>query len=115
MIVLDTHEWIWRVNGDSRLSPAELSVLSAHESSGLGISIISCWEIGLDRALAYPGIRLLDLTPAKVVESTCLPVPFHRDPADQLIVATARIFNVPLLTQDAKLLAYPHVETIALT
>jgi len=69
-------------------------------------------ERWLERALALPGVRLLELTPRIVVESTQLPGEFHRDPADQLIVATARIYDVPLLTADGKVLAYPHVQTI---
>jgi PIN domain nuclease of toxin-antitoxin system len=64
----------------------------------------------LEAALAYPGVRLLDLTPAIIVESTRLPQPFHRDPADQMIVATARVLGIPLLTDDARLRAYPHVD-----
>ncbi len=126
MILLDTHEWVWWVNGDPALGPAA-DFLAANESAGLGVSIISCWEVakkvevgklvldrGLDAwlegALAYPGVRLVDLTPAIVVESTRLPGPFHRDPANQMIVATARVLGVPLLTHDAKLVGYPHVE-----
>jgi PIN domain nuclease of toxin-antitoxin system len=35
---------------------------------------------------------------------------FHRDPADQIIVATARVLDVPLVTVDAKMLGYPHVQ-----
>jgi len=90
--------------------------------------MISCWEVAklveygrlqlpypvaewLDQALAYPSVRLLDLTPRIVVESTQLPRPFHRDPADQLIVATARVYNCPLVTVDPKILGYPHVHT----
>lgn len=63
-------------------------------------------------ALAYPGIRLLPLTPAIVVEFTRLPQPFHKDPADQMIVATARIHRCPLATADDKILDYVHVDTI---
>jgi PIN domain nuclease of toxin-antitoxin system len=66
----------------------------------------------LDQALSYPGTRLLDLTPRIVVESTQLPGTFHRDPADQLIVATARSYNCALMTVDPKIVAYPHVQTI---
>jgi PIN domain nuclease of toxin-antitoxin system len=71
-------------------------------------SPVAAW---LDQALAYPGIRLLDLTPRIMVESTQLPGTFHRDPSDQLIVATARVYHCPLVTVDAKILAYPHVQT----
>lgn len=69
-------------------------------------------ENWLAQALALPGIQMLELTPRIVVESTQLPGEFHRDPADQLIVATARVYNVPLLTADGKILSYPHVQTI---
>jgi PIN domain nuclease of toxin-antitoxin system len=65
----------------------------------------------LDQALAYPGIRLLELTPRIIVESTQLPGTFHRDPADQLIVATAHVYTCPLVTVDKKVLVYPHVQT----
>jgi PIN domain nuclease of toxin-antitoxin system len=60
-----------------------------------------------DQALARPGIRLLELTPRIVVESVQLPGGFHRDPADQIIVATARVYDCPLVTTDAKILRYP--------
>ena len=66
----------------------------------------------MQQALAYPGIRLLDLTPTIVIESTVLPGSFHRDPADQIIVATARVYNCPLMTPDARMLAYPHVTSV---
>ena len=57
---------------------------------------------------------LLELTPEIAFESTCLPGDFHRDPADQIIVATARIHNIPLATVDTKILAYTRVETLLL-
>jgi PIN domain nuclease of toxin-antitoxin system len=56
-------------------------------------------------------VQLLDLTLPIVVESTQLPGTFHRDPADQIIVATARTYSIPLLT-DSKILNYPFVQTI---
>lgn len=129
MIVLDTHIWVWWVHGDAQLPNTHRAYLQAHEAQGLGVSIISCWEIAklvennrlglpspvadwLDQALAYPGIRLLDLTPRVVVDSTQLPGTFHRDPADQMIVATARTYNCPVMTVDAKILAYPYVQKV---
>ena len=128
MIVLDTHIWVWWVHGDARLSPQHQAYLQLNEANGLGVSIISCWEVAklveyqrlqlplpveqwLSQALSYPGVQLLDLTPRIVVESTQLPGQFHRDPADQLIVATARVFRCPLVTVDAKILQYSHVQT----
>ena len=93
------------------------------------MSVISCWEIAklveynrlvlpvstgewLNQALSYPGVALLYLTPRIAVESTQLPAPFHRDPADQIIVATARVHACPLMTVDAKILDYAGVQTV---
>lgn len=95
----------------------------------MGVSIISCWEVAklveynrldlpspvqdwIDKALQYPGIRLLNLTPRIVVEATQLPGNFHRDPADQLIVATARVHEIA--TADSKILDYNGVTSINL-
>jgi PIN domain nuclease of toxin-antitoxin system len=64
------------------------------------------------QALEYPGVRLLYLTPRIAIESCQLPGTFHRDPADQIIVATARIRGCPLLTADARILQYSHVKTL---
>ena len=132
MILLDTHVWIWWVHGDERLGVRLVKSLEQHERQGLGVSVISCWEVAklveygrldlpcpvqewFEQALNYPGIRLLELTPQIAFESTCLPGDFHRDPADQIIVATARIHNIPLATMDTKILAYTHIETLLLS
>lgn len=126
VIVIDTHIWIWWVHGDPALPASTRKLLDSSEQTGIGVSAISCWEVAklverqrlalpcstfdwIQQALAYPGVRLLDLSPRISVESTQLPGPFHSDPADQIIVATARVFDVPLVTVDTKILAYPHV------
>ena len=127
MILLDTHIWLWWVDESARLTVGQRELIKEHESDGLGVSVISCWEtaklverqrLSLDRpveewiamALAYPGVRLLYLTPQIAIESTQLPEGFHQDPADQIIVATARVHNCALLTADSKILGYPHVK-----
>lgn len=127
MIVLDTHIWVWWVHNDVQLTTECREFIAANESNGLGISAISCWEIAklvergrlilpqpieiwLRLALAYPGIQLIDLAPQIAVESTRLPGEFHRDPADQIIVATARVYDCPLVTLDGKIRSYPHVQ-----
>lgn len=129
MIILDTHVWVWWVSDDERITTACRTAIERHQGDGLGISAISCWEVAklvelgrlqlrdpttewLEQALAYPGCRFLDLTPRVAVESTVLPGAFHRDPANQLIVATARVWECPLLTADRKILEYPHVESL---
>jgi PIN domain nuclease of toxin-antitoxin system len=127
MIVLDTHIWVWWVNGSSELSASKSQILSSRQADGLGVSVISCWEIAklvekgrlalampvgqwIDQALAYPGIRLLPLDPKIAVASTQLPQPFHNDPADQIIVATARETDCPIATDDGKILSYADVQ-----
>jgi PIN domain nuclease of toxin-antitoxin system len=132
MIVLDTHIWIWWVHDSPDLPDAYRTLIEQHESSGLGISAISCWEVAklvekkrlslpypvmewLSQALAYPGIELLPLTPRIAVESTELPEPFHRDPADQIIVAAARIHDSPLVTADSLIQSYAHVQLLPQT
>ena len=126
MIILDTHIWIWWVHGDVSLPPPIRALLDSSEQTAIGVSAISCWEVAklveckrlslpcpifdwLQQALAYPGVQLLDLSPRIAVESTQLPGTFHRDPADQMLVATARVFQCPIMTEDAKISAYPHV------
>jgi PIN domain nuclease of toxin-antitoxin system len=128
MIVLDTHIWVWWVHAAPQLPPAYLRYIQENEAYEIGISAISCWEVAklvqynrltlplpvgdwLDQALTYPGVRLLELTPHIAVESTQLPDVFHRDPADQIIVATARIYSCPLVTLDRHIQNYPHIQT----
>jgi len=129
MILLDTHVWVWWVHGDARLSRAQASAIAEAETDEIGVSIISCWEVAklveygrldlddevghwITLALSYPGVSLLPLTPDIVVESTRLPGEFHRDPADQMIIATARRHQIPLVTSDEKLIRYAHVRTL---
>ncbi len=128
MIVLDTHIWVWWIHGDSRLSSSHAKLIEDNEDDEIRIGTISLWEVAklieLGRlvlpvalgdwfrdALAYPGVTLVDLTPGIAIESTQLPGRFHRDPADQIIVATARVLGHDLLTADQKIRDYPHVNT----
>ena len=61
----------------------------------------------------YPGIVIEPLDVADATESTLLPGDFHQDPADRIIVALARRYDARLVTVDEKILAYPHVRTVA--
>jgi len=129
MILLDTHIWVWWIHGDRRLAKGQSECLQKNEEGGLGVSIISCWEVAklveygrlklpcpieewFSEALNYPGIQLIDLTPEIIIESTRLPGEFHRDPADQLIVATARVSDYLLLTADSRILNYSYIKTL---
>jgi len=129
LIILDTHIWVWWVHGDPNLPDNYRDVLKNNESSGLGVTAISCWEVAklvqygrlkipgpvdewMELAMNYPGVQLLPLIPEIAVESTRLPGTFHKDPADQIIVATSRILKIPLMTLDSKLQTYPHVDKV---
>ena len=130
MIVLDTHVWVWWIHGNEQLTSPQTQIIQASETDVIGVSAISVWEVAklvengrlelpcplhewFDEALSYPGIRLVELTPAVAIESTQLPGEFHRDPADQIIVATARLCDCPLITSDSRILNYPHVKVVA--
>lgn len=129
MILLDTHILLWWVGQPERLTPAQLQAIRAGESDSLGVSVITCWEIGklvqlgridlgravdewLEVALTYPGMQLLPLTPRIALASSQLPDGFRSDPADEILVATARLYGCPLVTSDRKLRAYPHVNSV---
>jgi PIN domain nuclease of toxin-antitoxin system len=65
----------------------------------------------LAAALADPGVQQLELTIPIIIQSTKL-TGFRCDAADQIIVATAKIYGCPVLTADAKILVYPEVQTL---
>jgi PIN domain nuclease of toxin-antitoxin system len=127
LLLLDTHCWLWAQLGQvDRLSRAAVSALRNAESTGnLRVSVISVWELGMlerhgrvalpmninswvEEALTKPGISLALLTQAIAIESSNLPGNLHGDPADRIIVATARAWNATLLTKDQKLIEYSH-------
>ena len=126
-LLLDTHVWIWLSSGKNELLSTKLK--EAMNSSGHNwISAISCWELAkleekkrigfsipmltwIRRSLNEYNIRVADLSPEIAVESTGLR-DFHGDPADQIIVATARILSMRLATADRQILDYPDVDTL---
>ena len=57
-------------------------------------------------------LLFVHLTPIIAYRSTVLPKPFHDDPADQIIVATAREENATILTKDKRILDYQHVQSL---
>lgn len=128
MILLDTHVWVWWAGADERLPGRLREAIESHRADGLGVSAISCGEVAklveynrleltmeltawMDEALRLPGVQLIDLTPRIAIASTQLPGRFHRDPADQILVATARTYDVELATSDYKIQQYAHVRT----
>ncbi len=129
MIVLDTHIWLWWAGENSELTDEYEELIRSRQEEGIGVSSISCWEIALlhareklvlsepvlrwlDTALSLPNTILLPLSPRIAVESNNLPGEFHKDPADRIIVATARVYDCPLITYDSKILDYEHVRLL---
>jgi PIN domain nuclease of toxin-antitoxin system len=124
LLLLDTHVWLWLVGGSEPLSRPVLSAVEGAARRGrIRVSAISVWEVAMleakgrirlakgclawtQEALAAPGTSLVPLTPEIAVESSRLPGDFHGDPADRILVATARLLGAALLTRDERILAY---------
>lgn len=129
--LLDTHVLIWWLQGDGPLSAAQQQVLDAADrDSPLRVSDISLWEIAtlhslnrirltlplrdwLEKATAPPLVRRHGISPAIAAEVAALPDSFHRDPADRILVATARILGATLLTQDRHIVESGLVATLS--
>lgn len=129
MILLDTHVWWWAVNEPGRLSDRALKLIHKCPPGQRAIASISIWEFAmmvskakveikippeqwLDHAVNKTGIHVYDLNPKVVCEACNLPGKFHSDPADRIIVATARINSLTLISKDRKILEYPFVDAL---
>lgn len=123
-VLLDTHVLVWLLTGSDRIGPgARQAMAEAAGGSEILLSAISPWEITmlvskgrlvLDRdvgdwlrdALKLRGLRVVPLSTEIAVASTRLPGVLPADPADRIIVATARHLQTELITADGPLLAY---------
>jgi PIN domain nuclease of toxin-antitoxin system len=133
LLLLDTHCWLWAQLGlIQRLSRAALEAIRSAESEGnLRISVISIWELAMleqrgrvalpmnvrtwvDQALSKPGIAVAQLTPEIMIESVHLPGEMHGDPADRMLVATARVQGATLLSKDEQLIRYSRLRHVRL-
>ena len=130
MIVLDTHALVWWVNGDRLLSKkAKAAIERELEDGQIVISAISSWEIAmlvrqeklvlsmdveswLAEVASIEAVRFMPVDVEISIKSVELPGEFHKDPADRMIVATARKLAVSLVTKDEKIRHYAHVKTI---
>jgi PIN domain nuclease of toxin-antitoxin system len=123
-LLLDTHAAIW-ITRNERLAPRAAEAMNAaHQASGIVfISPITAWEVGLlvsrnrlnllmtpqrwfDRLLEVPGMQLAEISPDILIASSFLPGEPPRDPADRIILATARDLGATLITRDRLLLKY---------
>jgi len=131
--LLDTHAWLWGVLGDAKLGPrARRVVASAGERTKIGLAAISLkeaawllargrivirapaapWADWLREAASAPGLEVLPLTVEVAIASEQLPTSFPKDPADRLIVATAGLHGLTLITADDALRKQAHVPTL---
>ncbi|MCF6235705.1 MAG: type II toxin-antitoxin system VapC family toxin [Gammaproteobacteria bacterium] len=131
MIVIDTHVLVWFVSGDNQLSVAAREAIenTLSADSEVIISSISAWEIAMliekgrlvlsmdveswiSEVTEIDGLRFIAVDNEIGIKATQLPGDFHKDPADRIIVATARKLAVSLVTADKKIIKYEHVKTI---
>ncbi len=128
--LLDTHVLLWWLGDRDRLSRDQRRVVgSADADAPLLVSDISLWEVAmlhslgrirltiplrewLGKAVAPPLVRRHGISPAIAAEVASLPDSFHRDPADRILVATARVLGATLLTQDRRIVDAALTDTV---
>ncbi len=121
-LLIDTHILIWWMAGSDELPVRLRRVLRRVEDEPpVYVSDISLWEIAvlvelgrieldlplrdwLDRATAGPLVDRVGISPAIAAETTRLPEEFHRDPADRILAATARVLGLRLMTVDRRII-----------
>ena len=130
-VLLDTHILIWWRSDPQRLSKAHAPILRELERRGepAGISAITLrelaflghrgrldvptpWDIWLEELDTHPGFSILPVTARIAAESVRLGPDFPRDPADQIIVATARCHGLRLMTADESIRRWGKVPLI---
>jgi PIN domain nuclease of toxin-antitoxin system len=134
-VLLDTCAVIFVANGDPLQNRADSKIIQAALADGVFVSPVSAWEIGMlnrpkagrrieflpdpatwfARFMAGPAIKAAAFTADIAIAASGLPEPLHSDPADRLLIATARHMGMPIVTRDAKIIAYAaagHVSAI---
>ena len=130
MIVLDTHVLIWWISDPEKLShAARKAIANEKAASTLAVSSISIWEIYLlvkkerlkltmdtdkwvEKITSLPYVQFVPVDNSIAAKSVTLPGEFHSDPADRMIVATARERGIVLITADERIRQYSHVQTL---
>jgi len=124
LIVLDTHVLVWTVEDDSRLGQTTRRLIEQESADGrILVPAISLWEIAMlvakerlalgqdvrtwiDNVIGLDGLEIAELLPHISLDAVSLPGSFHPDPADRMIVATARYHQAKLVTADRQILDY---------
>lgn len=127
--MLDTHAWFRTLESPHQLPALVRGELENPDNAPFGLSVISFWELAklvekgrikltvplrewMERAADPEFIAVIPLSMEVAVDSTILPGDFHSDPADEIIIASARSMNATLITADKKILNYKHVKTL---
>jgi PIN domain nuclease of toxin-antitoxin system len=128
-LLLDTHIWLWHLDGSREYTTSDLTPLLDRSGarSNLFVSDISYWEVAvkaakgkltlsidvaiwLQRAEQAPGIRFRALDRPVLLLSTRLPGSVHNDPADRMLIATAQLTSIPLVTTDRLIIEYAETQ-----
>jgi len=130
MILLDTHVWIWFVSNPENLSEtARMTIEETISKKSIYISSISTWELALlvnknriqltmsvedwvAKSEGFPFFKFIPVNNKISIKSVNLPPPFHADPADRIIIATAIIEGIPIVTKDQKIINYQQIQTV---
>lgn len=130
MILLDTQALIWWISDPDKLSKRAVKVIEHEQQKGtLLVSSISVWEIymlvvkgriklSMDietwilEIEKLPYVQIVPVNNRIAGKSVTLPGEFHSDPADRIIVATAREYGVSVVTKDERILQYTEVQSI---
>jgi PIN domain nuclease of toxin-antitoxin system len=123
-LLLDTHVLVWLTETGGDLAASKRAEIdAAAQGDGLLVSSITFWEVAMlagrgritlgrpigewrDLTLALQGLSEVPIDNRIALEAAVLPEPLHGDPADRLLIATARLANAHLMTRDARILAY---------
>jgi PIN domain nuclease of toxin-antitoxin system len=133
-LLLDTCAIIW-IAVNQPMKPEAVAAMNSSFAAGekVRVSPISAWELGLlsakgrlstarspidlfTEAITTPGVRIEALSPEVLIDASFLPGAIHRDPADRILIATARKLDLTLVTRDRTILDYAregHVRALA--
>lgn len=127
-VLLDTCAVLWLANGMPMSASAMKAIVEAGLENAIHVSPVTAWEIGLlsrpkpnrsfeydfqpdpktwfRRFLSGPGMREAAFSPDIAIDASHLPGELHGDPADRMIIATARHLGLPIVTRDSRIIAY---------
>ena len=123
-LLLDTHVWVNYLNASPVLRKTTVQAIEDSRSAGIVfVSTISIWEVALlvrlkrlslhtsvtewvNQALLLPGVNLLTFSPQIAIDAVDLPEPMHKDPCDRILVASARVERLILVTRDGNILDF---------